>query len=115
MFGRRLSGIIFLVSLLLVTACSKDDMYLFLTEASFGEQFSSACNGVEACTQAVDIHIGACINKELMLSAIEAEPELKKAINTRHILEVQACLAKKAGKDYWKSIDMPGHILSKVK
>ena len=95
--------------------CSKSDSLVFLMETSFSEQFTNACDKNMDCINAVDSFMGPCFRKDLAIAAINAKKEDKKRINSKHILEVQACLSKYSGKDHWKNIDMPKYILSQVK
>ena len=95
--------------------CSKNDSLALIMEASFTEQFSNACRENTECINIVESHMDSCFNKKLAVAAIEAEKIIKKEINTKHILEMQICLSTKAGKDYWKEINMPTYILSQVK
>lgn len=99
---------------ILLIGCSKNDSLALMMEASFTEQFSYACEEKAKCIEATESYMDVCFNKELAVAAIEANKIEKKKINAKHILEMQKCLSLKAGKDYWKEIDMPDFILSQV-
>ena len=99
---------------ILLIGCSKNDSLALIMEASFTEQFSYACNENTKCIEITESYMDICFNKELAVAAIEANKTDKKKINTKHILVMQKCLSQKAGKDYWKEIDMPDFILSQV-
>lgn len=103
-----------IIILTLLIGCSKNDSLALMMEASFTEQFSYACNENTKCIATTESFMDVCFNKELAIAAIEASSSEKKKINTKHILEIQACLSQKAGTDYWKEIDMPNFILSQV-
>lgn len=102
------------LTFILLSGCSQNDSLAFMMEASFTEQFSYACEENTKCIEATELYMESCFNKELAISAIEADKADKKQINTMHILDVQECLSKESGNDYWKKINMPEFILSQV-
>ena len=106
--------IIILLSTIFLTSCSKNDSLALIMEASFEEQFVLACNENKKCINAAESYVEICFKKELAIEAINAEADKKKQINTKHILLVEGCLSKQSGKNYWKEINMPSYILTKV-
>jgi len=103
-----------ILAIISLISCSKNDSLALIMEASFDEQFINACNENQQCINAVDSYMGVCFSKELAIDAINANKEHKRKINTQHILTVQECISKQSGKNYWKEINMPNHILSQV-
>ena len=113
--GNHMKTIFTIFLLTLLIGCSKNDSLALMMEASFTEQFSHACNENKKCIEITESYMDVCFNKKLAISAIEANKAEKKKINTKHILEIQNCLTKRANTDYWENIDMPNFILSQVK
>ena len=99
---------------ILLVGCSENDSIALVMEASFTEQFSYACEEHAKCIEATELYMGVCFNKELAIAAIEANKVEQVQINTKHILEMQECLSKESGKDYWKETNMPEFILNQT-
>lgn len=105
---------IIVLTFLLFVGCSKNDLFALMMEAGLTEQFSYACNENAKCIETTESYMDICFNKKLAVAAIEANETEKKEMNTRHILQIQKCLSQKAGNNYWKEMNMPNFILSKV-
>ena len=101
--------------MLLLSACSKNDILLVSMNASFMEQFSSVCDGKSKCIEVAELYAGKCFDNNLGIQAIEAENKLtQKAINGKHILKYQNCLMVESGTEYWLDLDMVNYILDQV-
>ena len=103
------------VFILLLSACSKNDVLLVGMNASFMGQFSSVCDGNSKCIEVAETYADKCFDNELGLKAIQAKNKVdKKSINSEHILKYQNCLAKESGTEYWLDLDMVNYILDQV-
>ena len=111
----KYSKFIICVSILLLSACSKNEVLLVGMSASFMEQFSSVCDGDSRCIEAAETYADKCFDNVLGLKAIEAKSKMdKKSINSDHILKYQNCLAKESDAEYWENLDMVNYILDQV-
>ncbi len=108
-------GFIICVFILILSACSKNELLLVGMNASFMEQFSSVCDGDSRCIEVAETYADICFDNDLGLKAIEANNKMdKKAINSDHILKYKNCLAKESGTEYWSNLDMVSYILGQV-
>ena len=96
-----------------VSGCHSDEFVASTFQTTFEQQFDSACANQLPCHQAVDAYGDGCFDRKLALDAFKASQPKKRQINSTHIMAFQACIALKAGKDYWVGMNMPARILDK--
>lgn len=97
-----------------LSGCHNDDFVASTFQASFKEQFVAACGNQPSCRQAVEAHGDGCFDRKLALDAFKARQPAKRQISSAHILAFQACIAQKAGTDYWAKMDMPVLMLDQA-
>ncbi|NQY35958.1 MAG: hypothetical protein HRT37_13495 [Alteromonadaceae bacterium] len=109
----KILNLLFCISILCLSACSKNEVLLVGMNASFMEQFSSVCDGDSECIEIAEIYADKCFDNDLGLKAIEANSKSEqKTINREHILKYQNCLMQESGTEYWLDLDMVSYILN---